>query len=492
LTIVLVLLAVSVGWGLLAGRKVWLLSAVFFYLPYILLYSTFMSNPSGLWTGIWGSLGYWISQQGVERGSQPWYYYLLLLIVYEFLPVTIMLMAAARWLASRFRIAMAILIWGLVSSIITMASTIPPKGFSWLVLFGGGILAVIIARKVRGVVPAQIEPRVLVLDMFTYWFIASLVTYAFAGEKMPWLLVHQVLPLMFLAAVEVSRWFEGVSACKWKPYVAVAAIGISIFLALGLLVGASTGIGFIGLLLVMAYVWVRWIGPRKYTRRAFNSFVPANIPAVIRGAVFTLLVIFTMRATDTLLFQNSDVPKELMVYTQTAPDIPRIAQVLHEIADYSGGTDKLKITVDASDGFSWPWVWYLRDFKSVDWPELSRNKLPGKPRGDVVLISTRNLSQMYPYQDNYAEPIIYHHRWWFPEIYRDITPGVLLANVLNPESWGLWWRYFAYRDISVPLGSMDAALFLPKNAPWLLATGVGTTAENSASFAIGSVSIIKH
>ena len=42
----------------------------------------------GFFTGVVGSLGYWLVQQGVQRGSQPWYYYLLVLVpVYEFLPL---------------------------------------------------------------------------------------------------------------------------------------------------------------------------------------------------------------------------------------------------------------------------------------------------------------------------------------------------------------------------------------------------------------------
>ena len=43
----------------------------------ILFFTTFLTNVlDGLATGIVGSLGYWLAQQQVERGSQPLYYYL--------------------------------------------------------------------------------------------------------------------------------------------------------------------------------------------------------------------------------------------------------------------------------------------------------------------------------------------------------------------------------------------------------------------------------
>jgi len=42
---------------------------------------------AGFFAGSVGALGYWLQQQGVHRGGQPWYYYLLIQIpVYEFLP----------------------------------------------------------------------------------------------------------------------------------------------------------------------------------------------------------------------------------------------------------------------------------------------------------------------------------------------------------------------------------------------------------------------
>ena len=54
---------------------------------FTVLYTSVFTNSDGFFTGLIGSLGYWLVQQGVERGSQPWYYYTLIQIpVYEFLP----------------------------------------------------------------------------------------------------------------------------------------------------------------------------------------------------------------------------------------------------------------------------------------------------------------------------------------------------------------------------------------------------------------------
>ncbi|HIE57629.1 MAG TPA: TIGR03663 family protein, partial [Anaerolineales bacterium] len=80
------LVFISAGAGLLWNKQLWLVNAAIFYIPFTLLYTTFFTNGVGFFSGLVGSLGYWLEQQGVQRGSQPWYYYVLLQVpVYEFL-----------------------------------------------------------------------------------------------------------------------------------------------------------------------------------------------------------------------------------------------------------------------------------------------------------------------------------------------------------------------------------------------------------------------
>ena len=42
---------------------------------YVAFYTSLFSNLPGLLTGLFGSVGYWMAQQDVARGGQPWYYY---------------------------------------------------------------------------------------------------------------------------------------------------------------------------------------------------------------------------------------------------------------------------------------------------------------------------------------------------------------------------------------------------------------------------------
>jgi 4-amino-4-deoxy-L-arabinose transferase-like glycosyltransferase len=79
---------VAVTIGLAWNWRVWLSAAAVFMAIYVFFFTTMFTNGQGLASGMIGSLGYWLEQQGVRRGSQPQYYYILLMTpFYEFLPL---------------------------------------------------------------------------------------------------------------------------------------------------------------------------------------------------------------------------------------------------------------------------------------------------------------------------------------------------------------------------------------------------------------------
>ncbi|RLC85197.1 MAG: hypothetical protein DRI79_11710, partial [Chloroflexi bacterium] len=86
--IALTVLLVSAGIGLLWNRRRWSIVAAIHYAIFIVLFTTVFTNGTGIASGLVGSMGYWLAQQEVERGGQPWYYYLLVIVpLYEYLPL---------------------------------------------------------------------------------------------------------------------------------------------------------------------------------------------------------------------------------------------------------------------------------------------------------------------------------------------------------------------------------------------------------------------
>jgi predicted membrane-bound mannosyltransferase/DNA-binding beta-propeller fold protein YncE len=175
------------------GRK-WLFHAAMFYVPFVVLYSTFFTNPEGIVGGLVGALSYWTEQQAVARGGQPLYYYALLLIpMYEFLPALGTIVAAG--IASRTRL------W---QSEAGQPFTQPQSGSD--------------------------QPPVPVAALLVFWSVSSLAVFTYAGEKMPWLTIHIALPMILSSAWAIGWLVETV------PWGRVAMWGIRNYARLAMLV----------------------------------------------------------------------------------------------------------------------------------------------------------------------------------------------------------------------------------------------------------------
>src|SRR5207237_3583403 len=60
-----------------------------------------------------------------------------------------------------------------------------------------GVLAIILVR-----------PRQLFFWFCAFWFVAALLIYSWAGEKMPWMLPQITLPLVLLAGRLLGQWSD--------------------------------------------------------------------------------------------------------------------------------------------------------------------------------------------------------------------------------------------------------------------------------------------
>ncbi|HVM73081.1 MAG TPA: glycosyltransferase family 39 protein [Anaerolineales bacterium] len=168
-------LAIGLAWF---GRK-WLYHAALFFIPFVVLYSTFFTAPAGIVGGLVGLLSYWSSQQGVARGGQPFYYYAFLLIpVYEFLPA--LGTVAAAWIASAKKLWISQPGQPFSRPAAQPEPAVAPDGLA--------------ETDKEGLQPVPIA------SLFVFWSISSLALFTYAGEKMPWLTIHLAMPMILAAA----------------------------------------------------------------------------------------------------------------------------------------------------------------------------------------------------------------------------------------------------------------------------------------------------
>jgi predicted membrane-bound mannosyltransferase/sugar lactone lactonase YvrE len=399
---------VGLGWN----WRVWAIAAAAFYVPYILLYTSFFTHMDGFGSGIWGSLDYWLDEQRLDqpRGNQPWFYYLMLLPSYEFLP----LVAAA------------------------------PALFYYAIK-GDAFRRFLLA-----------------------WVAGTFGMYIWAGEKMPWLSVHTSLPAIILAAYALGDLFSHlpkdhklqrvtpqvlpfVAACMGLAAVAFAAFGPdgAAWITLRvLLVGAALG----------ALVWL------------LQPFDRQRLALGLAAAVLGGLALFTVRTGIVATYENGDVPRELLVYTQTSPQVPDVMAQIREAGAVSGLGRDVPVFVD--NAYSWPWRWYLREYPNAVYGGVGEGFTP--PADAIVVVALENDGRMDAYRDQYQTPVRHYLRWWFPEFdtYKTLPThsvtaffGEFIGDLFRPAAWSVWWSYFRDRDPSAPLGGGEEVAYFPKAYP---------------------------
>ena len=195
--IVLGLVIVSVRVGMVWDKRRWPLLFLAFAAVWLLLFTSVFTNWQGFFTGLWGSLGYWIAQQGVERANQPWYYYTIGLSVYEF-AIAVPTLIGSVYLLARRRTTfdVAIVGWAWLSfAVYSYAGERMP----WLLMgiavpcaFVAGRVAGMLAEQVavRGaslarVVPAAVALGILVLALGMTVFVSARAAYSYAGFERP-------------------------------------------------------------------------------------------------------------------------------------------------------------------------------------------------------------------------------------------------------------------------------------------------------------------
>ncbi len=423
------LFAVTVSMAAFAGLqwkpKIWAIAFLAGGLVYLTLMTSLWTNMSGLVSGPWGSLDYWAGQQDQTRGDQPWFYYYMVMAMYEFLPLVLGLGA----------------VW-------------------WAVARGDAF------------------SRFLVFWLAGIWLILS-----WTSEKMPWNNVHIALPACLLAAWAVQRAWNA-----WAPKPplrrtlvtlgSVAAVAAGALAIIAFLPGGAT-FGAVRIVIALSAA-----GLIAYAAWPFGRKATATVLVVAVVGAFSLFSVRTMLMAS---FDRGDDPKDLLIYTQSSGGLAKIAGEIDQLAAATGKGYQLPIAVDSTDSFAWPWAWYLRDYKSVSYVDFTNGAPSGDFA--VMLVNSSNVSKVNDQliagaDTRYGSPRKYPHRWWFDETYKDamnVGQGACLTKTGNCGPFRLatwqtigeglfsggwlstWAGYWRDHDPHRTNGSTDAYAYFPAN-----------------------------
>ena len=169
-----------------------------------------------------------------------------------------------------------------------------------------------------------------------------------------------------------------------------------------------------------------------------------------------ILLIFSIRAGFGVTFRNQGIGNELLVYTQTSPDLLRVSDLIHEVSFSTHKGNSLSIIVDSDEGFTWPWAWYLRGFDKVNYLPFDSLNSESISRADVLLINSKNVSLTPPGSEfGFVEIQTYRVRQWFAEVYR----GLHLRQLTDRSTFGDLREFWLSRNLETPIGSQGGVLY---------------------------------
>jgi len=368
--ILIVALAVSAVLGLAWRGGVWLACATIFYLIWLTLYTTLFTNWAGAFSGVWQGMGYWIAQQEVARGNQPWYYYFVGLSVYEILPVVFGVIGAVYFFKKGAIFGLALAFWG-------------------------GL---------------------------------SLLAYTIASEKMPWLLVNITLPFILLSGKYIGELTERVC---WRDAIAHGTIFLVILTPLAIVGGVYSlrhylhfGADFSTIhLLVLISVAAVAISCALLIRRG-NS---RSGPALVGLSTAALLLVFGTWTAFRAAYTFDDSHPEILVYAQGSADLPKTHRDLQQ--DVFLTTSKSAVKVDYD--LWYPFQWYVRgessagtlhftcfkDEKEDGWND-SCNPASESAGSTALLLTANHIGDETKLLDGHEKSEPMRNLLWFPESYR--------------------------------------------------------------------------
>ena len=241
-------------WGLPVVRSArcvpgwgWALAAAVFLVFFALWFTVFFTNSAGFVDGFTEGITYWRGEQDTNRGSEPWHYYLYTIPLYEYLVC---------------------------------------------------VLAVIGAVHVFG------NPTFV--GKFMVWTaVASWFSYSWASERFPWLALHILVPMAFLAGYGVQVLWR-VRRKAW-----------------------------------MIPVWV-----------------------VLAG-----LLASTLFVSGRSNYVNQRDPRELLTQVHTTDDYLDTVYRIEALNEYSKSVGEGPVTVAVDTAISVPNLWYFRDYEGLQWTD---------------------------------------------------------------------------------------------------------------------------
>jgi predicted membrane-bound mannosyltransferase/sugar lactone lactonase YvrE len=399
-----------------------------FYGIFVVFYTTVFSNGAGFFTGMLGSLGYWLAQQAVNRGSQPWYYYALVQVpMYEYLP------------ALGSILALVLVILGRRPKI---QAAPQDSVHSEQALIGKNGIDDVTSEEEELELPPQpgAHETPPVLGLLGFWAVTSLGAYSFAGEKMPWLTVHITLAMILLAGWAIGSVIE---TTDWKRLLSPRGLVVLVLLPIFVVSLGATISSLLG-------ANPPFQGKNLEQLAATSTFLTGFLSAFASGAGlvyllkyweakqighlvtlagFSLLAVLTFHSSVLANYIHYDEATEFLVYAHSGPGVKVALSQIEELSRRTTGGLAMPVAYDNETTYSY-W-WYLRNY--TDQRYYGTNPTRDLRNVPVILVGEPNYGKIEPIVGQAYDQFQYIRMWWPNQDYFNLNWERIRYAIANPQ-----------------------------------------------------------
>ncbi|RXA16821.1 TIGR03663 family protein [Methanosarcina sp. MSH10X1] len=264
-----------------------LLSGLLFIFIVMLFYTSFFRFQETPFSIVERAFSHWMAMHRTERIGGPFYFYIPILLVYE----------------------SPVLIFGTAGIVHFLRKK--GKNFSFFLFV-------------------------------SYWAIASLLLYSYLQEKVPWLVVHIILPFGILAGAYLGNFLSRSSGREQEN---------------------SPGAGDVSF---------------ETERKSVSGMRRSSTHTLVTG-ILALTLIISLAQCISINFYRSMEHDELMTYSQSPQDI---RELMEKIDGFDHDSENLRIAVVDPENLYWPLPWYFRDYEKAEY-YISP---PGNEKYDAIIV----------------------------------------------------------------------------------------------------------
>jgi predicted membrane-bound mannosyltransferase/sugar lactone lactonase YvrE len=437
--VVVVLFAAAAAIGIWWRPKTWLTSAAIFYSIFILFYTTFFTYGRGFVSGLVGGLGYWMSQQSEQRGSQPLYYYALIQMpIYEYLALLGTFLAA--YIGAKRK---------LFSSFAGYSPACQPD------FIDQPIDDPELLQQPEDKTPPSLV-KIPVLGFLIYLCVMNLLAFSIAGERMPWMTTQIVLPFLLAAGwgvgylIDKIDWLSLKEQKKWALVFIVPIFLSAFMMLLGNVLGNEPpfqGKTTVQLehtskfLLSLAATLVSGWGILYFLKEWKTKEIFRLLIVTFMGIISVLTIRTGVRAA----YINYDNAKEYLVYAHAASGPKEVLAQVEEISRRT--TQGLEIKVAYDNDALYPYWWYFRDYPNHFW-------YTDKPTQDLrnyplIIAGDSTMNKLDPIvRDDYVV-FDYKRLWWPNQDYFNLTWERIWNAIKDPQMRTALFDIWMDRDYSL-------------------------------------------